>query len=80
MSQWVGEGPAPHGGGIDLDAQAAVDFGGGAAIRRGRLGGEEFADQRRTEPMGELTIMFFMAARMRERGGVGECGVVTLRA
>lgn len=148
MSQLVSQGPAAHRGRIDLDAQAAVDFGGGAAIRRGRFGreqfaqegfdaggpvgsvvaargagrpelrllarecaeiiavefveagatqaeliggdcggdfvaaegGEEFADQRRTETMGELTIMFFKAARMRERSAVGERGAAALRA
>lgn len=46
MGELVGDGPAAHGGGIDLAAQAAVDFGGGAAIGRGGLGGEQFAQER----------------------------------
>ena len=148
MRQLVGDGPAAHGGGIDLETEAAVDFGGGAAIGGGwfrgeqfaqegfdaggpvgrviaarnagrpelRLrardgaeiigvefveagaaeaeffggdgggdfvapeGGEEFADQGCAETMGELTIIFFMVARMRERAGVGERSVPALRA
>ena len=46
MSQLVRDGPAPHGGGIDLDAQPAVDFGGGAAIRRGWFDREQFVQER----------------------------------
>ncbi|TNC94765.1 MAG: hypothetical protein FD118_4209 [Rhodocyclaceae bacterium] len=46
MRQLMGEGPAAHGGGIDLEAQTAVDFGGGAAIGGRRLGGEQFAQER----------------------------------
>ncbi len=45
MSQVLRDGPAAHGGGIDEVAQTALHFGGGAAIRGGRLGGEEFAQQ-----------------------------------
>jgi hypothetical protein len=46
MRQLVGDGPAAHGGGINVETEAAVDFGGGAAIRRGWLGGEQFAQER----------------------------------
>jgi hypothetical protein len=38
-------------------------------------GREEFTDQRCPETMGELTVMFFIAARMRVPSGVGEFGV-----
>ncbi|MGH9580535.1 MAG: DUF4372 domain-containing protein, partial [Terriglobales bacterium] len=36
-------------------------------------GGEDFADQGSAEAVGERTIIFFMAARMVERRGLGEC-------
>jgi hypothetical protein len=55
----------------------------GGGVRRDFVaaeGGEEFTDQRRTETMGELTIMFFMAARMREGSGLGEGDASALRA
>ena len=148
MSQVLGEGPTADGGRIDDLAQAALHFGGGAAIGCGRLGGEElaqewrgarrpvrgvvaargagrpaillvagaspqivgvefveasatqtelrcgrdggdrataeagehFADQRSTETVGELTIMFFIAARMAARGWFGEGHAPALRA
>ena len=54
--------------------QAELVGGGGGGDFVAAEGGEEFTDQRRTETMGELTIMFFKAARMRERSGVGERG------
>ena len=46
MSQVLGQRPAPDGGGIDEEAQAALPFGGGAAIGRGRFGGKQFAQER----------------------------------
>ena len=150
--EWMGkllcDGPAAHGGRIDLKVQAAMDFGGGTAIGRGRAGGEQFAqerrgaarpvrgviaaggtrspvlgrvtgdgaqvvtvefvearaaaaefgggadggdfvaaeggedfaDQGRPEAMGELTIMFFIAARMVGKRGLGEWRASALRA
>ena len=72
------------GGGPEIIAVKFVEAGAAQAefIRRaGRRdfgvaeGGEEFADPRRTETMGELTVMFFIAARMRARPGVGESSV-----
>lgn len=55
----------------------------GGGVRRDLVaaeGGEQFADQGCSETMGELTIMFFMAARMPERSGLGEGDVSALRA
>ena len=46
VSELMSEGPAAHGGRIDLDAQAAEDFGGSTAVGRGRLGREQFAQER----------------------------------
>lgn len=46
MSQVVGEGPAPHGGGVELAAQTAMHFGGGAAVGRRWFGAEQLAQQR----------------------------------
>ena len=139
----MSDGPAPHGGRIDRDAQAAVDFRGGAAIGRGWFGREQFAqegcgavgpvrsvvaaggggrpvvlvmprdraqiigielveacatqaelvrggaggdvvaaegrqdfaDQRGTETMGKLAIMFFIAARMPRPAALDERGL-----
>lgn len=34
MRQLVGDGPAAHGGGIKVEPEAAVDFGGGRAAAR----------------------------------------------
>ena len=45
MSQTLGDGPAADGGGIDEVAQAALHFGGGAAIGRGRAGREQLAQE-----------------------------------
>ena len=56
--------------------QAELVGGGGGGDFVAAEGGEEFTDQRRTETMGELTIMFFKAARMREQSGVGERGAM----
>ena len=148
MGQALRDGPAAHGGGVEEEAQAAMDFGGGAAIGRGRFGGEQlaqkrlgavgpvrgvvaargarrpavfvvagdsaqivavefveasateaeficgrdgrdfvateggedFADQRSAKTVGELKIIFFMAARMAARCGLGECRAPALRA
>ena len=148
MSQVLGDGPAAHGGGIEAEAQATMHFGGGAAIGRGRFGGEQlaqecrdavgpvrgvvaarssrrpavfvvagngaqivavefveasateaeficgrdgrdfvapeggenFADQRSAETVGELKIIFFMVARMTVPSGLGECRAPALRA
>ena len=148
MRQLVGDGPAAHRSRVNVETEAAVDFGGGAAIGRGwfrgeqfaqerldaggpdgrviaarsagrperrlraRSGaeiigvefveagaaeaeffggdgsgdfvaaesGEEFADQGSAETVGELTIMFFKAARMGVGRVVGERGGPPLRA
>lgn len=45
MGQLLREGPATHRGGIDEEAQPPLDFGGGAAIRGGRFGREQFAQE-----------------------------------
>ena len=60
-------GPEPEliGGGVRRDLVAAE-------------GGRQFADQGFSETMGELTIMFFMAANMPERNGLGEGDVSAL--
>ena len=46
MSQVLRDGPTAHGGGIDEEAQPPMHLRGGAAIGRGRFGGEQFAQQR----------------------------------
>ena len=148
MVQVLCDGPATHGGGINEEAQPTMDFGGGAAIRGGRFGreqlaqercgavrpvgsvitpggsrhpavlvvvcdapqiiavefveagaaqaelvrsgeggdfiaaesGEDFTDQRSTQTVRELTIMFFIAARMAKSAESNECNVPAQRA
>ena len=148
MSQLLGDGPATDGGRIDFKVEAAMDFGGGAAVGGRRLGreqfaqqrfnagrpvggmiaaggagrpllllvvgegaeivaadlveagaaaagllggggggdlvaaegGEDFTDQWGSEAVGELAVVFFMAARMAEWSGPGERGAPALRA
>ena len=66
---------------VEAGATQAEWVGGGRGGNFGAAeGGQEFTEQRRTETMGELAIMFLMAARMRERSGVGERGAAALRA
>jgi len=85
VSQMMSQGPAAHGGGVDPDAQAAVDFGGGEAIGRGRLGGEQFAQEgfgtvgpdRRVVPAGNArrpTVLVVM------RGGTEIIGIQFVEA
>ena len=43
--QLVGDGPATDAGAVRFEIQAPVQFAGGGAVGRGRLGGEQFGDQ-----------------------------------
>ena len=45
MRQVLSDGPAAHGGRVEAEAQAAMHFGSGAAIGRGRAGREELAQK-----------------------------------
>lgn len=148
MSQIVGDGPPANGGRIDLKAQAAMNFGGGKAVRSRRTnrqefahepfsalrpvrrviaartprspavmlmpgsgtevigielvetgatqpeffggdrggqfaapkGGQDLTDQRCAQPVRKLTIMFFIAAKMRERQPNNQRALPALRA
>ena len=46
VGQLMCDGPAAHGGRVHFQVQAAMDFGGGKAIRSGRSGREELAQER----------------------------------
>ena len=81
----VGDGPAAHGGGINLETETAVDFGGGAAIRRGRFGGEQFAQERLDASGPVRRVIAARSARRPERcrrvgGGVEIIGVELVEA
>ena len=85
MCQLVGDGPAAHGGGINLETETAVDFGGGAAIRRGRFGGEQFAQERLDASGPVRRVIAARSARRPERcrrvgGGVEIIGVELVEA
>ena len=45
VRETVGDGPAADGGGIELAAEAAMNFRGSEAVGGGRFGGEEFAQE-----------------------------------